>query len=534
MKNMGDKNMNLYENDFFSLTSEDGKVYILVKEVGYEIRDFHEVLDENIRININNFLSLKRALSDTNEERSEIGILKPEIEIFISSDHMKCEIKVNLDQDYIDRHLEQTRDKIIELLKGNKISQGIDTHVLMGRIVSNEKFTLAEGSPSKEGESAKIKYFKRSNRKIEIKKDGNADYYNLNLIDSVKRGDWLGEKTPAVMGEEGYTIKGETLSASLGKDEVLLYDDKTIKASKEEGKIVLRALVDGAVSFQNNIIRIQRHLIIDGDVDFSVGNIDFDGHVTIKGTVKDGFSVIAVYDISILGEIGIGSTGKITSTRGNVFIKGGVNGKGITEIYGEQNVYVKYANEANITAGGEINIGYYAIDCELYGDKILINGMNGRLISGTCYAKSQVVAGVIGNITERETNINVHGFDRFELRKEYEDILIEYKQLLGSSEKIKTDLKRFEKNTDLESDKSKEYYKELGEYEEILQEISHLNRKRIKIQEILTSKGEGEVSVLTGMHPKTQLELKNMKKNIDEFTKGTFYVENSEIHFDDD
>ena len=99
MKNMGDKNMNLYENDFFSLTSEDGKVYILVKEVGYEIRDFHEVLDENIRININNFLSLKRALSDTNEERSEIGILKPEIEIFIRSDHMKCEIKVNLDQD---------------------------------------------------------------------------------------------------------------------------------------------------------------------------------------------------------------------------------------------------------------------------------------------------------------------------------------------------------------------------------------------------------------------------------------------------
>lgn len=537
MKTMGDKNMNIYENDFFSLTAEDGKVYIFVKEVGYDIRDFHEILAENIRININNFLSLKRALSDISEEKSEIGILKPEIEIFITPDHMKCEVKVNLDQDYIDSNLEKIRGRIIELLKKNKVSKGIDTHLLMGRIMSNEKFILAEGVPSKEGEGAKIEYFSRSSRKIEIKKDGKADYYNLDLIDAVKRGDWLGEKTPAVMGEEGYTIKGEVLPSRVGKDELLLYDDKTIKAGKEKGKIVLRALVDGAVSFQNNIIRIQRHLVIEDDVDFSVGNIDFDGHVTIKGTVKDGFSVTAVHDISILGEIGIGTTGKITSTRGNVYVKGGVNGKGITEIYGEQNVYVKYANEATITAGGEINIGYYAIDCELYGDKVLINGMNGRLISGTCYVKSKVVAGVIGNVTERETNINVHGFDRFELRKEYEDILIQYKQLLGSSEKIKTNINKVKISKDFEeeeSDKTKSYYKELHEYEKILEEISHLNRKRIKIQDILASKGEGEVSVLTGMHPKTQLELKNMKRNIDEFTKGSFYVENSEIHFDDD
>ena len=212
-----------------------------------------------------------------------------------------------------------------------------------------------------------------------------------------------------------------------------------------KAEIVLRALRDGAVSFQNHKICVQGHLIIDGDVDFSVGNIDFDGHVTIKGTVKDGFSVLSVYDISILGEIGIGTTGKIFSSMGSVYIKGGVNGKGITDIYADQNVYVKYANEATITAGREINIGYYAIGCNLYGDKVLIDGLNGRLISGSVYVKSQVIAGVIGNVTERETNISVHGFNRFELRKEYEDILGQYKELLGTSDKLKGNLNRYKK-----------------------------------------------------------------------------------------
>lgn len=527
--------MNLYENNFFSLQSENDEVYIVVKEVGYDIRDFNQILESNCRIYMSNFLSLKRALSEVSEERVQIGALRSEIEIFISHDEMVCELKVNLSQEDIDNNLDEVHNKMIDILRENNIKKGIDTEVLMGRPMCGEKFIIAKGSLPVEGESAKVKYFARADKKIEIKKDGNADYYNLNLIDAVKRGDWLGEKIPAVMGQEGFTTKGVILPATVGKDEPIIYDESSVKASKESGKIVLRALRDGAVSFQNHKICVQGHLIIDGDVDFSVGNIDFDGHVTIKGTVKDGFSVLSVYDISILGEIGIGTTGKISSSMGSVYIKGGVNGKGITDIYADQNVYVKYANEATITAGREINIGYYAIGCNLYGDKVLIDGLNGRLISGSVYVKSQVIAGVIGNVTERETNISVHGFNRFELRKEYEDILGQYKELLGTSDKLKGNLNRYKKidTPNVDEAESVEYTQELREYEKLLEEISHLNKKRLQIQGILTSKGEGEVSVLTGMHPKTHLELKNMKKHIDEFTKGTFYVKNSEIHFDE-
>jgi len=38
--------------------------------------------------------------------------------------------------------------------------------------------------------------------------------------------------------------------------------------------------------------------------------------VTIKGTVADGFSVVAVKDVEILGTIGIGSVKEVVSKRG--------------------------------------------------------------------------------------------------------------------------------------------------------------------------------------------------------------------------
>jgi len=38
---------------------------------------------------------------------------------------------------------------------------------------------------------------------------------------------------------------------------------------------------------------------VDGDVDYGVGNINFIGSVVIKGSIRDGFSVVAGSDIRL-------------------------------------------------------------------------------------------------------------------------------------------------------------------------------------------------------------------------------------------
>ena len=72
-------------------------------------------------------------------------------------------------------------------------------------------------------------------------------------------------------------------------------------------------------------IGVYDFLEIKGDVDFSTGNIDFDGYLSIKGTVEDNFSVEASNDVN-LGEYG-GAADKISSHEGNIYIKGGITGE---------------------------------------------------------------------------------------------------------------------------------------------------------------------------------------------------------------
>lgn len=518
--------MKLYKDDFFSLEDQNNAVYITVKKEGYDIKEFHNVIKDIPRIYINNFLSLRDALDKADRNKVEIGVLKPEVEVYISSDDMVCEVKINYTEKHIKEHTEAIQEKIIQALEENNVDHGIDNEVLENGIISAEKFMVAEGLAPTEGEDAIIEYYTKAKKNVEVKSDGNVDYYNLNLIDQVDKDDWLGEKITPRPGKDGYDIKGQILEATPGKEDFLLYDEKSIKLSIENDKTVLRALHDGAIIFKNNKIQVQDHLIIEGDVDFSTGNINFDGYVTIKGTVINGFNVSALNDISILGEIGMGSNITISSTSGSVFIKGGINGKGTTEVTVEENAYIKYVNEATITAGKEINIGYYSIGSDLYADRVVINELNGRLISGNVNVKSQVIAGTIGNMSERQTNITVYGFKREEVKIKYKKTLLEYKKLTVYLSKLKVNLNKH-------NDGNEEIFdNKLDEYENVIKKLSCLNKERVNMQAILKAKGEGEILVYKGIYPATHLKLKNMRKNVHRFKIGTFYMKDHNIHFD--
>lgn len=143
------------------------------------------------------------------------------------------------------------------------------------------------------------------------------NHYELQLIDNVVQGQWIGEKLPATLGDEGTSVKGNPISAKSGRDYKLKYDPNTVLHKVDaSGKETLLAKNNGAVKMKNDKICVDNHLIINGDVEYTTGNIDFDGYVTVTGTVKDKFNVTATYDISINGPMGIGAIGLIESKKG--------------------------------------------------------------------------------------------------------------------------------------------------------------------------------------------------------------------------
>ncbi len=420
--------------------------------------------------------------------------------------------------------------EIIEALNKAGVVFGHD-NIFKKPITVQKKIKAAKGTKPENGKDAVIKYYEIQDKKPIVKEDGTVNHYELNLIDNVTKGDWLGEKIPPTVGKPGMTVTGKVLPARKGIDLTLKYDRKTVEEHEEEGKTVLRAKTDGAVKFEGDKIKVDNHLIISKDVDYETGNISFEGYVTVKGIVKDGFSVTAKNDISIQGSMGLGVINKITSKEGSVYIKGGIFGKNISEIQAKQSVFIKYCNECKIVAGEDINIGFYSLDSYLEAKKVVLDPKHGKIIGGSINAEIQVVTGIIGNKSEKRTYISVSGFDREAIQNELAQLFKKYNITLNEAAKAKKQIESFELNIPgAEYVNSREYHQYLRKYEDILDEIRLLDEYSKKLQQILETKGEGEIDVSKAAYPETYIQIKNMQKRIDSIVKGSFYVLDKELH----
>lgn len=526
--------MDIFINEFFKLSLDQTNVMITVMAPGYEIKEFAKVTEVHPRIKLTGYGALSKALMTADRKAVMVGVWRDKIELELSKDEMAAYIRLNMTAAEIKMERQSLGNEIIALLNGNDIRNGILREIFTMELEPGQKTMVAEGIPAVHGVDAEVRYYQMEEKKPVMKTDGSVNHYELNLIDQVFKGNWLGEKIPPTEGKPGVTVNGKPLKPKDGRDKRLKYDAKTVEEKDEGDRIILIAKVNGAVRYRDGKVAVDNHLVIGGNVDYSTGNIDFDGFITIEGTVEDGFIVVADRDITINGEMGIGAVGRIESRSGSILIKGGVNGKGTAEIVAFKNIFVKFSNEANLTAGQSINVGLYALDSILKSKKVYAHPQVGKLIGGEIYAEHQVVTGSIGNKSEKKTLINVKGFERLNVKDELDSVLERYKELIKEADAIRRQLEVFEANMSRLDEKAVATYKMLShQYEGFLDEALKLNDRILELQEILKTRGEGEVKVLQTVYPKTMLEIKNMQRRVKEMTTGSFYVKDRNMHFED-
>lgn len=531
---LGEGYMEIYKNDYVLLEEEHNEIFLTVLQEGFTINDFNELLLSKFpNVSINQFLVLKEALENGASERVRIGQIKPLITVTISNNKMQAKIKLNCTDAKLRESYEEIRLQILNELSENNVTHGILYEVLENQLEVQKDIIVARGTEPTSGRDAIIKCFQKSERKPTIKRDGKADFYEMNFVDEVHKGDWLGEKYPHTKGAQGKTVTGEILIPKHGRDLNFVYDHETIGEFDEGEKKVYRALVDGVVEIIGNKISVGNHLVIDGDVGVETGNISFEGSITIRGTVKEGFSVTASKDISIEGELGLSRAQSIVSKNGDIFIKGGVFGKGETLIKAGKNVFVKHANECIIEAGEDINIGYYSIGSVLKGRNITTDKKNGKLIGGIIEAKGKIETGTIGNYLERKTVIHVKGFDREKLLQELEELLELYRKEVQHLEKIRRQLDIYESFLQqLNDQQSSQYHEVKTQFEIKSGQILLLEQQRNSLSKLLQIKGEGQISIEQIAYPETMLQIKHLQKRLKSTTKGIFYAENNQLHFE--
>ena len=520
----------LEENNFFILNDVNGKVFIKVNKPGYPLKEFDGILRRNPRIKISSFIELKKALISEGQSELEIGQFLPSIELEMTNDLMSAHIIVH---EMIERNEDYERllmKNITTLLTQNGIIHGIED-INIGELKTSKPYVIAKGTPPKQGAHAKITYLELPERKPIIDADGKADYYDMNFILEIEEEDWLGEKIFPEEGTPGRNILGQTIPALKGQDLQLKYDQKSVYEIPEQNKIVLRAKTSGVLEFQNGIISIHNHLPIQGDVGVETGNIKFDGSISIRGTVTSGFTVVASGDISIESSDGVINAKHIHSVSGDIFIRGGIFGKGESIVEAGGNIFVKHANESILSADKDIHIGYYALGSTMQANNIFVDERKGKIIGGRAEAKHVISTAYSGNHLERRTDLIVFGINRQALKGEVKVKAVELKEIQEEIVTLENQVIQFQRFLEQMSGQQLHVYKETKRMLDEKQQVSkQIDREIQHILLTLRSPDQCEIRIAKEAHPGTHLQVGQKTKTLHTKTSGVFKIENGELN----
>lgn len=335
-----------------------------------------------------------------------------------------------------------TKVMMMSALREKSIVFGIDETILSDLEqfpVYGQNIAVAEGTPSVNGKNGYVAWLVELNkdRKPSIREDGTVDYKDMNLIESVSKGQKLAQLMPPVPGVVGHMVTGTEMRPIDGKPVAFARGRNVV--TSQDGQFLL-ADIDGQILFADGKISVFATYEVKADVDISTGNINVVGNVAIRGNVLAGFTVEAGGNVEVEGVV----EGATIRAGGNIILKRGMigNNKGVLSAGGD--IVAKYIENANVEAKGSVHseaIMHSEIKC---GGKLELGGKKGLLIGGVARVGREIEAKFIGSVmstvTVLEVGIDPHLRERLkQLRTEIpamEESLVKSNQAITLLKKI--------------------------------------------------------------------------------------------------
>ncbi|MBD7906779.1 FapA family protein [Sporosarcina gallistercoris] len=510
----------LFENDYITLTRIENTISMYTKKSGFHIKSFDKITQELPRLKITSFPELRRALATEGNE-SEIASYAPAIEIIVSPDKMRAEAEVYLTVKEIEEKKHELPALVADALRSKGIRPG-QTDINWNAVKPRQSIIVAEGNPPIKGDDAMITYIEVPERRPVIREDGSADYYEMNFVTPIRKGDWLGEKIPAQEGTNGLDIFGNEIMSKKGLDSKLHYDRKSVEEVQENGKTVLRALHGGVLEFKNGVVGIGQQLIINGDVGPETGSITFDGTVVISGTVLAGYSVNATGDISVGAKEGVTNAKEVRSEQADVYIQGGVFGGGNTVIEAKGSIFIKHANECSLFAH-TVQVGLYLLGSKVIADYVYVDRNKGRIIGGNIEAKYRIECAVAGNRHERVTMLFAKGVDKEALHIEVQKMAQSIKNLQKQIEQLEKHIEPLEKIVKtLEGPKREAYDKIYDTLTKSREEVFGFDRAIQANLHTMKTAISPQIEITREANPGVTIQIGARASTLESPTKGVF------------
>lgn len=297
-----------------------------------------------------------------------------------------------------------SREDIMSDLNSAKVCYGLDVAEI-DAFVNNRRyctdFVLAKGKPVRHGTDASIEYFFNTDLRAKptVKEDGSVDFFNLNAMNHIQKGDLLARLTREDPGTPGIDVCNGVVKPRDVKRLMLKYgrnvavnEEGTEAKSEVSGHVML---VEGKI-FVSNVYEVE-------NVDASTGDIDYDGSVKVNGNVNTNFTVKAKGDIEVMGVV----EGATLVAGGNISVARGINGMGKGNICAEGNIIVKYVENATLTAGGYIQSEAIMHSKASAKTEIIVDGRKGNIAGSFVSARDSITVKLLGSQMGSDTTVQL-------------------------------------------------------------------------------------------------------------------------------
>ncbi len=470
--------------------------------------------------------AIETALEEEYEDWFPIAVRKPEldrdatVEIQISNDGMACYVDYEPPLGGKGFNLPELEDK----LKEAGVVYGIDKkalETLSGLTVSTSKFKVAEGKPVKDGKDGELKWhFSIRGEKVpgREREDGSIDYYDLDLIKNVKKGDELVTLVSPGSGTPGMKVTGEEISPKEGK-EARLPAGKNVEPNEENTKLL--AAIDGQVVYERGRVNVMPVHHVRGDVDLSTGHIKFVGGIVIEGNVTEGMEIEAEGDVEIRGNV---SAATIKSG-GNVILHKGFRGKNKGSVKAQGDFQAKFVENAIIEVRGNIDVSEAIMHSQVRaGGDIVVTG-KGLIVGGSLWAGGSIEASTMGSHLATRTEVVV-GVDPV-LRQEQDKKVKKYKEIADNLEKVNKAVRILnEQKRKTELPKVREnQLKQLKETQKYLEKEENQLQKEIEgLKDKVMSMRDGQVRIRQLLYPGVRINIADTQHLVEDEQKRTKLV----------
>ncbi|RYU64917.1 DUF342 domain-containing protein [Aliivibrio finisterrensis] len=342
---------------------------------------------------------------------------------------------------------------IISALTSMEVTRGISKNALKKvmflsrNLVAGEKVSLvvAKGKEPIDGVNASFVPLVEDFREQALKpqeKEGEEDKVDMRDLGetiTVVEGDELIRRIPPTTGTDGFTVTGEVISATPGKNTKLRAGKGAI-ISPDDPELVIAA-TSGMPWINQDGADVDNVLCLN-NVDISTGHVKFKGSVIVSGDIAADMIVKATGSVTVGGFIESADV----QAHGDVIAMKGIIGHHVED--GEEytcfvkaggKITSKFVQSANLQASGDIELGLHSIQSFVKSKSSVTvmdkSGRNGSIVGGEIYAGSTITTVNLGATAGTETLVKA--FTRFDKYKEnIADLNAKYKSAQENTMKV--------------------------------------------------------------------------------------------------